>query len=252
MRSAIHFFSGSLAVYMLMAACSASNGSKGSGSQASAGNASMQGGLGGMMSASGGDAVATGGAGGKGASATGGEGAVATSGMGGMLGNMMDPVPEADAETKSGTRLKARYYLGADGSKQFIGWRDTMRNEDCYIAKAEDGQLHCMPIAGAAAATYFGDKECTAQPLTVVAKASQACANVAAAAPTTMYLAEACGANRTLYTVGQTPVVAVFQKTGANCTALPQVLLDTYNFFPLMAPVAAPASAFVAATEQVE
>src|SRR5260221_4547156 len=122
MRNAIHFLGGSIAVYLLMAACSA--GTKGSSSNGGPGPMASQGG----NSSHGGDTTAAN-AGTSNANATGGN-AVATSGgptagnatggtVGGMIGNMMDPVPNAEAET-SGTRLRARYYVGADGSKQFV------------------------------------------------------------------------------------------------------------------------------------
>ena len=149
MRSAIHFFSGSLAVYALMAACSAG----GKGNVVGSSNGTMTGGAasqGGMMVAGGESATGA-------TSATTGGGAAGTkpradAGTGGVLGMMMDPVPDADAETKSGTRLKMRYYVGEDGSKQpLLGWHDTMRNEDCYFQKAEDGKLHCIPVVVGAA-----------------------------------------------------------------------------------------------------
>jgi hypothetical protein len=250
MRSAIHFFSGSLVLYVLMAACSASNGNKnGSGNQASAGNASMSAGLGGMTSASGGDAVANAGGGGKGASATGGDGTVTTSGMGGMLGEMMDPIPEADAAT-SGTRLKARYYVGADGSKQFIGWRDTMRNEDCSFATAEAGMVRCLPAVGAYA-TFYADAGCS-QPLATVAKPQQGLCGAAAAAQPPAYVydykAYICGSFRVAKVAAETTPAAVWVAAGANCTAS-TVQPQVYTYYSTNA---AENSAFVAATTQVE
>ena len=61
----------------------------------------------------------------------------------------------------SGGRLRARLYVGADGSKQFIGFYDSQRQENCYPRAAGDGKTRCMPEALAAA--YFADAGCIQQ-----------------------------------------------------------------------------------------
>ena len=89
------------------------------------------------------------GASGSGGSGTGGNGAANTGGT-------------ANMGEVSGSRLRARNYIGADGSKQFIGWRDTERNEDCSFYAAADGTHRCFPAAAGSASGYFGDAGCTA------------------------------------------------------------------------------------------
>ena len=129
---------GSIAVYVVMAACSAAVGPQGFAPDAgSNGVASPRDG------------------------SSGGE-----SGSGVSFDALTDPIPTASANpNQSGTRLKASYYAGADGSKQFASWHDSQRNEDCYFQTAADGTTRCMPIA--AAASYFADSKCT-QPLALI------------------------------------------------------------------------------------
>lgn len=56
------------------------------------------------------------------------------------------PVANGAFGAISGTRLKVRFLQGDDGSKQFLGWRDSLRNESCTFTVAEDGASRCLPI----------------------------------------------------------------------------------------------------------
>src|SRR5262249_36764419 len=47
------------------------------------------------------------------------------------------------AAAVSGSRLRAKYLTTADGARQFVGWYDSQRKEDCSFDVAEDGQMHC-------------------------------------------------------------------------------------------------------------
>lgn len=88
-----------------------------------------------------------------------------------ILDAIANPVPDAKADPDtSGTRLKARRYVGSDGSSQFVGWRDTKRNEDCSFLRHADGSLRCMP-AGAFASSFYADAQCTI-PVAALALAS--------------------------------------------------------------------------------
>ncbi len=49
------------------------------------------------------------------------------------VGAFADPVPVAIAQDP-GKRLRARYLVGDDGSRQFLGWHDEERNEDCSFS----------------------------------------------------------------------------------------------------------------------
>ena len=88
------------------------------------------------------------------------------SGSGGSEGGGGEP--EID---RSGSRLHVRYFVGADGSREFIGFLDTQRNEHCSFTwvgyRAEDGTTRCLPQENLASLSesYFADSSCT-QPLT--------------------------------------------------------------------------------------
>ena len=119
---------GSIAIYVVMAACSA-----GSVPQSATGDG------GGSSSGSMGDG----------------------SGSGTVLDVLTDPVTEAQADpNQSGTRLKVNYYAGADGSKQTYGnMHDSMRKEDCYFQTASDGTTRCFPLP--TPMSYYSDAACT-------------------------------------------------------------------------------------------
>lgn len=80
----------------------------------------------------------------------------------GSSGSVTDPVPSAMADpwTVNGTRLKARVYEAEDGAKQFLGWRDTQRGENCSFNAHEEGGIRCLPM-GAFVSTYGVDESCT-------------------------------------------------------------------------------------------
>ena len=83
------------------------------------------------------------------------------------------PVPLAKADTElSGSQLKANYLEGADGSRQFLGWRDAVNGIDCTYGLAADGSWRCLP-AGPLAGTFFADAACT-RPLVAIPKGCSA------------------------------------------------------------------------------
>ena len=47
-----------------------------------------------------------------------------------------------------GSRLKVQYILGADGSKQLVGFRDTVMNFGCSFYPAVGGGAVCVPVNG--------------------------------------------------------------------------------------------------------
>jgi hypothetical protein len=58
---------------------------------------------------------------------------------------------------QSGTRLKAGYLVGEDGTRVFQGWFDSGRNEYCRIARGESGGYRCFPSTNPA---VFRDARC--------------------------------------------------------------------------------------------
>lgn len=188
-RRALDAFVSGCIVYALMAACSSSKNmmatsasTSGSGGHLGTGGLAGTGGHGGHTSAS---STGSGGTMGMGG----------TSGDSGIMDALMDPVSDAMAgieNPQSGSRLKGKYVMGADGSKEyqfstFFGdphggnqpgplavhpvWYDSVLQEDCTFLPASDGKLYCMPGTPATSSETFGliliytDAACTKQVL---------------------------------------------------------------------------------------
>jgi hypothetical protein len=150
---------------------------------------------GGMMSSS--HSNATTGAGGHG-------GMPSSSGDSGIMDALMDPVSDAMAgieNPQSGTRLKGKFTMGADGSKEYqyssyflapnfnatgplavhAVWYDSMLQADCTFLPATDGQLHCLPGTPTSGGNgtqgtvlFFTDSACT-QPIVALAQPGAGC-----------------------------------------------------------------------------
>lgn len=74
---------------------------------------------------------------------------------------LTDPVPDATAN-QSGTRIKARWLTTADGARQFVGWHDSARSEDCKFTTAADGEIRCLPEGiDQNSRPYYADANCT-------------------------------------------------------------------------------------------
>jgi hypothetical protein len=69
------------------------------------------------------------------------------------------PISEARAE--SGTRLKARWLVGSDGSRQFVNWRDTELDAECTFQSASDGSSRCQPYSAGVETGGYSDAACT-------------------------------------------------------------------------------------------
>jgi len=84
----------------------------------------------------------------------------ATSGAGGngAGGSEMGP-----AGYTSGSRLKAHYFVGADGSRQFRAWYDSQLDILCDWARATDGKTRCLPLVrlDTETYTYWESSDCT-------------------------------------------------------------------------------------------
>lgn len=140
---------------------------------------------------------------------------------------------------ESGTRLKAKTYVGADGSRTpVIGMRDTQLDTDCYFSLAADGVERCLPVDAAGIGGYT-EGTCTQ-------------AVVYGTCPLVGYtsaLGSQCPRRRTVYAIGsQTTVQTLYFKNGANCTG---VAAPTGVTFFLVGGEVAPQS-FVAGTVEVE
>ena len=70
-------------------------------------------------------------------------------------GGGIQPLPPEDFEPLStddpavgngGTRLKKRVIEADDGTRQFVGWFDSARGENCAFIQGPDGVQRCMPF----------------------------------------------------------------------------------------------------------
>jgi hypothetical protein len=96
--------------------------------------------------------------GGGGGDGGGGDGGGSTGSDGGGTGGL------ADCPNASGSRLHARFWVTSDGFRQFIGWHDAQRNEDCSFTAAPDGTQRCMPNTDVSVDVLYNDKACS-QPI---------------------------------------------------------------------------------------
>jgi hypothetical protein len=60
---------------------------------------------------------------------------------------------------RAGTRLVPIFLQADDGARQFVGWFDTARAEECSYALSGDGLIRCLPTA-IAEARWFLDATC--------------------------------------------------------------------------------------------
>jgi hypothetical protein len=73
------------------------------------------------------------------------------------------PVEVVRQGPRSGSRLKAQYFVGADGSKAYAGMYDAQTEKECAFVTAADGAYRCLPSGpGVIASTaYYADATCT-------------------------------------------------------------------------------------------
>lgn len=140
--------------------------------------------------------------------------------------------------------MKQRIQKGADGSKAFIGWYDSQRDEECAFTKATDGKTRCLPqVPYATVGPYYSNATCTS-PLYLATKGC--------AAPKLVLLQEGgdqCGFPRAAavkYTTNKIPESAQIYVGGASCTATAQP--NTYDFYGIGATV--PPGDFVEGSEE--
>jgi hypothetical protein len=154
------------------------------------------------------------------------------------------PVPDAQADgNTSGSRLKAKRYIGTDGSSEFIGWHDSLRNEDCAFRTSGDGQVRCLP-SGAGTGSYYSDATCT----NAIVPVGPGC--VPAYVTTAVYGSSCAGltAETHVFQVGPKFTGANVWTQSGTCTPMPTPsMTDFYAVGGEVAP-----SSFVAATLQID
>jgi hypothetical protein len=147
----------------------------------------------------------------------------------------------------SGTRLRARYFAGDDGTRQWNGWYDSERDEECNFTfgnlRASDGTIRCLPLFGSVRLNAYADPMCT-QPVAIVYPATTPCTPKYGIAET-----ETCPTLETVYTVSAYTPSQVYNKGLDPCGPDP-IDLSVYTFY--RADTLVPPSAFVEGTEQTE
>jgi hypothetical protein len=146
----------------------------------------------------------------------------------------------------SGSRLRARVYEGTDGSKQFVGWYDNQRKENCSIAVAADGKLRCLPEA-AYNGVLFTDAQCT------VPLGQQSPKGCTAPKYIDVPAAQTCGGTypRRRFPAGTTTFVGqAYALLNGMCQAT-TIYPQSIDYFPANGPEI-PAGSFADAVEKVE
>ena len=211
MRESLRFLIGSGIVYVIVAACTAISSKEG-GNEGAGGTTSSDG-----------------------------------SAIDVVLDGITNPVSNAAAEVyQSGSRLRAKYYLGDDGSKQFWNWYDNKLNIDCSFVMAADGKTRCLPYQGASSYTYFSDSNCST-PLAIAD-----CSSPGAYVITLQTVGSGCTQSNQYHVFpigGAFSGSTVYVKGGSSCTAT-TTISGGWSYFTLGAEV--PASSFVAATITTE
>lgn len=132
-----------------------------------------------------------------------------------IIDALTDPVREARADNsyQSGTRIKVQRYVGADGSSQFVGMYDSQLNTPCNFETASDGKVRCLPtwVGAANVAIFFANSGCS----TPLAYTSVGCA-----VPTYAYSEVAsCGtASFTFFNAGSSFTGTVYSGTPSACS----------------------------------
>lgn len=153
-------------------------------------------------------------------------GSISGGGSGGVGGlSVLNPVPSADAAI-SGSRLKARFRISSDGSKEYLPgeWYDSVRQENCSIVNDKNGIQRCLPIGdamGSPPTAYYSDSSCTLG--VAVTNCYQNKKYIATIGYTTICLSN-YGNTWQIYEIGeQITVYEIYQKSGTSCiqTQLP-------------------------------
>lgn len=238
-REIVRVIAGSIAVYVVMASCSPGN----SGSRRTSANAGANATAGGTTNA---NSLANGGTTSPNSLAySGATNAGASNSF--KDASIFDPVPDAAAQAAtSGSRLKASYYIGADGSKQFKTMHDSQLGVDCSYLTAADGATRCLP-SGTAAISYFADSSCSAS-IATVAKGCQPAKYAINYSQSTVVCSSY---NYAVFQIGAAYTGTVYSGTASSCNAVTAATLTALNSDYYTATVVQPGQ-FVQATVQTD
>jgi len=241
-KEALKLVAGSLVVYVIVVACgTAANNQDNVLSDAGSGAASSGSPSGSAIS----DAMASNGA----TDAVG----DAVSSVVKLLDALADPVAKARAGTQSGSRLKAKWYVGADGSKVFTGMYDSQLMSDCFFVQTGDGTTRCFPSGlstGLLFGSYYSDGGCSQG---LAWSPTAACAAPKYVTSTVVIPGCTTQISYHLYPIAAAFTGTIYSGTPAMCTPLSAgqiTALASYSFYAV-GPEVAP-SGWVQATMQTD
>lgn len=155
----------------------------------------------------------------------------------------MDPVPPASADPISGTRLKAKSFVGADGSKEHVphAWYDSSLMVECSPFYTATNRLRCLPVPRYVVIGNFADPSCTTP--VAVGQACDGAEHRYAASSSS----DGCRVHYSVHRLGA-ETMAVYQLSGGSCTQL--ATAPGQRFYAVDSDV--PEETFVEFTEQFD
>jgi hypothetical protein len=147
-----------------------------------------------------------------------------------------DPIsPAACGQPEDGTRLKAFYLVGDDGSREYFDiWYDTSLRTYCRFQVTKDGQTRCLPFDRIVGVSFL-DSSCGRA---MVDDYFPGCMRRAHGVPRYALQVEAlaeCSEDFRLFALGAGGVPAsIYMKAGdGTCSAAPNGNPDSITFYPL-------------------
>ncbi len=176
------------------------------------------------------------------------QGAPGMPGPAGLQGPAGATGPAGAVQIASGARLKAKWRVGDDGSRDFVHWYDSALNVDCAFERAADGVDRCLPVTytNSTMATsyevFYLDSMCTI-PLVIM---SAGCAS-----PIYVHTADwACASAQHVWHLKaeiMPPPFIYKQFNAANCANIPTPAGTMFNTDP-----ETPAASFVGSMSQID
>jgi hypothetical protein len=126
----------------------------------------------------------------------------------------------------SGSRVRAVFIVGDDGSKMLHSWWDNQRKETCGWRLVQNGDFRCLP-AMAVAGYIFADAACTR----LVSSWTLNCQDVPDLLSVTRTETTPCGTtySETIHTRGAEWTGDIYVSTGALCSLATRVPMTVYH-----------------------
>jgi hypothetical protein len=123
----------------------------------------------------------------------------------------------------SGSRLRAVYREGSDGSREYVGFYDNLKNSHCHFRNTIDGNAYCLPdgvvTQSVSNGQYYADAACTQH-----VGMPGTCPPAVTAPPTYFSVGSSCMSTGVRKVVGTATTVYYFQN-GCNQVTVPVAYL---------------------------